>query len=289
MPIVLGLLSSVSYGTSDFLAGHVSRRTSPVAVATFSQAIGLVLMLAALPILSRTAVAREVLAWGAASGVLLAIGLVALYRGLARGRMSIVAPVAAVIGGTTPVLVGLGTGERLSTTALAGVIIALVALVLVTRRPGSPVPEAVPENPSWMTSMEVRGLPEAFLAGVAFGGFFVLFARAGESPGLWALLALRAGALGALILLTLATARRLRLDLSVAPTIVGIGLLELAGSLFFLLATRGGLLSIVAVLASLYPATTVALARVVLKERLTGGQAVGLGTAAVGVVLLSLG
>ncbi|MDQ3765788.1 MAG: DMT family transporter [Actinomycetota bacterium] len=285
MGIVLGLAAAIIYGAADFVGGLVSRRTNVLGVVLFSQLWGTAPLLAAVPFFDAT-VAGEDFAWGAAAGVAGAAGVVFLYRGLSLGRMTVVAPTTAVEAATIPVIFGLVGGERPTAVALAGVAVALPAVALVSSSPrGAP-------NDTGTRGGEGRlppGLPEALVAGLAFGLFFISLERTGSGSGLWPLVAARATAMLCVGAGALLTRRSLRPSPGTAAGIATAGTLDVLANVLYLLASRQGLLSLVAVLTSLYPASTVLLARVVLRERLWRVQAGGLFLAAVGVALIALG
>ncbi|MDQ3783824.1 MAG: DMT family transporter [Actinomycetota bacterium] len=286
MGIVLGLAAAIVYGAADFVGGLVSRRTNVLAVVLFSQLWGAVPLLAAVPFFG-AAVSGEDLVWGAAAGLAGAAGVVFLYRGLSIGRMTMVAPTTAVEAATIPVVFGLTGGERPSTVALAGVALALPAVALVSSSPRG-APEEGAGNGGGAGRMP-PGLAEALIAGLAFGLFFISLERTGSGSGLWPLVAARATALVSVGAIALLTRRTLRPSPGTAAGIATAGGLDALANILYLLASRHGLLSLVAVLTSLYPASTVLLARVVLRERLWRVQAGGLFLAAVGVALIALG
>ena len=278
MPIILGLGAALSYGAADFFGGTAARRVGPAAVVLFSQAIGLSAFLLFLPLYVSDHLTTRSAAWAGLSGLVGAVGVGLLYRGLAAGRMSVVAPISAVVGATVPVVVSLATGESPSAMQLAGVLVALVAVALVS---------ATPEREGGAGRR--RGLPEAFGAGLAFGIFFLTFNEAGDQGGVWPLVVARLASVTLFGAIALLGRRRVRFDRGVRLPIVATGLLDLGANLFFLLGSQRGLLSIVAVLTSLYPGTTVLLARVVLRERMTPLQSGGLVAALVGIALITAG
>lgn len=278
MAVVLGLASAIVYGASDFLGGLATKRSGAYAVVVWSQMAGLVVLAAAVAVTGEAMPPASDLAWGAAGGVGGGSGVVLLYRGLAIGRMAIVAPTAAVGAATIPVLAGLALGERPAPLALVGVMIAVAAIGLVSSS-GS-------DNRDVTGRRLPPGLLEGVGAGLGFALFFVCLARTTGQSDLWPLLAARvsiAVAAGA----GLAARTTLRPAPGALPRIAVLGVLDMVANLLYVMASRRGLLSIVAVLVSLYPASTVVLARFVLHERLTPLQLGGLGAAAVGVALIA--
>jgi drug/metabolite transporter (DMT)-like permease len=280
MAIVLGLAAALTYGAGDFVGGLVSRRAPLLSVVYLSQIAGSLLLVASVPLLVDSGPEGGALAWGGASGVAGATGVLFLYRGLATGRMSVVAPITSLEAAVVPVLWGLGTGERPPLVALCGVVVALVAVLLVAGfEPSAGVTEG--------RSRLAPGVREALAAGVAFGLFFILLDGAGDDTGLWPLVAGRTASFAVLSALVLLRRERIVATPGTRVPIVGAGLLDVAANLLYLLSTREGLLSIVAVLTSLYPASTILLARIVLGERMGRAQLAGLALAAVGVAMMA--
>ena len=301
MGFVLGLLSGITYGTADFIGGLASRRSSTLSVVVISQLAGLLVLLAVLPALPRATPAFSDLGWGLLAGLGGAAGISFLYQGLAVGRMSLVSPITAVIAALIPLAVGLALGERPASPALAGVALALVAVVLVssTEMPGEPASNAAPGLVGLNIVQEQRavirnwllqpGLTEAVLSGLGVGAFYVFLARSHAVAGLWPLACSRFTSMSAIAVLALATRRSLAPQAGSVVMIVCAGVIDMLANAQYLLATRYGLLSIVAVLASLYPASTVLLARIVLHERLNRVQLSGVICALAAIALIAAG
>ena len=281
MAVLLALASALTYGVGDFLGGLASRRAHALRV-----------LLVGMP--ASTVVALPVVAllggdpwggawrWGVPAGIAGGAGVALFFYALAVGRMSVVSPVTALTSSALPVVAGLALGESLSGVAALGVGLALVAVVLISREADETVDGArVPRG------ADVRGLGVALLAGSAFGVFFVLLDQAPADAGAWPALWGRLGALALVVVAAAATGRLGPPPLRWALVAVLSSSLDFAANVFFLLATREGQLVEVAVVAGLYPAGTVLLARVVLREHLAGWQLAGLALAAVGVVALA--
>ena len=284
MAILLGLAAALTYGAGDFVGGLVTRRAPLFSVVLLSQVAGTALLLVAVPFFVDSGPTAHALVWGGASGAAGATGVLFLYKGLAAGRMSVVAPITSVEAAVVPVVWGLAAGERPPVVALAGVVVALVAVVLVAGfQPG----EAVADAPAARAGRLAPGVAEALIAGVAFGAFFILLDEAGDATGLWPLVGGRTASLTILAVLVLARGERVAAAPDTRLPIVAAGALDVAANLLYLLATREGLLSIVAVLTSLYPASTILLARIVLGERMGRLQVAGLGLAVAGVVMMT--
>ena len=280
MSAFLALLSAASFGAGDFMGGLATRRSGvATTVVMWGHVLGLALLAALVPLFATDA-AGEDLAWGAAAGVVGAIGLVLLFRGFALGRMSVVAPITALGAAVVPVVFGLVTGERPPALAIVGSAVALVAIVLVSREEDVTVAE---------TPAQASGLVESLVAGVAFGVFFILVAETSSDSGLIPLVSARAASVTVLVAVTVVLRRRVRIDRTTTAFVVGSGVLDAVANALFLGAVRLGLLSIAAVLSSLYPAGTILLARTLLGERLTRGQVWGLAAGAVGVTMITLG
>lgn len=288
MAILLGLAAALTYGAGDFVGGLVTRRAPLFSVVLLSQVAGTALLFAAVPFFVESGPTAASLLWGGASGVAGVTGVLFLYKGLAAGRMSVVAPITSVEAAVVPVVWGLASGERPPIVALAGVLVALAAVVLVAGfDPGEAVEDEGGEARAFGGGRLAPGAVEALIAGVAFGGFFVLLDGAGDGTGLWPLVAGRTASLTILTVLVLARHERVVAAAGTRLPIAAAGVLDVAANLLYLLATREGLLSIVAVLTSLYPASTILLARIVLGERMGRLQVTGLGLAVAGVVMMT--
>ena len=277
--VVLALASALVYGTADFLGGLATRRASVFGVVLVSQLTGLAALLVLLPWLGGSATSAD-LAWGAAAGVAGASALAVFFTALARGTMSVVAPVTAVTAAALPVAVGLLGGERVGPWAAAGIGLALVAVVLVSAENGL----------GGLRSARSAGVLPALVAGTAFGTFFVLLDRTAEAAGLTPLVPARIASVLLVLVVAGIGRRSLRTGGGALPLVAASGVGDMAANALFLLATQaGGRLAVVGVLVSLYPVTTVVLAQVVLRERLVRAQLVGLLAAAAAVVLITGG
>ena len=286
MAALLALGSALWYGVSDFSGGLAARRSPAVAVVLVSNALSLALAGGAVGLLPGSAYSTRDLAWGTAAGAVGLLGVVLLYRGLAIGPMSVVAPLTAVLAAVVPVVVGTVRGDRPGPAAVTGIVVAIPAIAMVGREAGSAAAQA-----SGRTGIEPGALASALLAGVSFGGFYVLLAQTGGDGGAWPLVGQRAASVVILLALTGVALLRRRPAL---PRGVALRLALLAGvtdflaNLAFVLATHRGLLALVAVLSSLYPAATVVLARGILGERLSRTQVAGIGLAGLAVTLIAL-
>jgi uncharacterized membrane protein len=288
MAVVLGLLAAITYGSADFLGGLATKRNPAIRVALVSQIIGFAAYLVALPFLPEGRFTGEAWLWGGLAGLTGGLGLAFLYRGLAHGRMSVVAPITAVIAAVIPVAFGLLTGERPSALQLVGIALAIPAIALVSSVPHSSA------NPSAAgTTVRSRaaslGVFDALVSGIGIGLFFITLARPGEDTGVYPLVAARIASVSMFLVLVLVTRISFRPARGTVGIVAASGVIDVTANLLYLLGTREGLVSVVAVLTSLYPGATVALARVVVKERLSVTQLVGLGLALAGVASIAAG
>jgi drug/metabolite transporter (DMT)-like permease len=274
----LAVLSSITYGAADFLGGLATKRSSMFSVVVFFQSAGLILLLISLPFLPASSPTATDFAWGAASGLAGGIGVALLYRGLAIGVMSVVAPVTAVCAVIVPLVVGITLGERPTGLAIVGVLLAIAAIVLVSQTGHT-------EEGKRATT----GLPIAIASGIAIGIFLVFLKRTGPSAGLWPLIAARVVSVAFFTMAGLVLREKLMPRRESMPIVIGGGALDILANILYLLAVRRGLLSIVATLTSLYPASTIILARIVLRERLRLLQQAGVACAAVAIVLIVSG
>ncbi|AQZ61788.1 unnamed protein product [[Actinomadura] parvosata subsp. kistnae] len=274
--LLLALGSSLAYGCADFLGGLGARKAHVLRTVMIAAPASLAVELLLWPLLGASFGAGA-LAWGAASGVASAAAFALLYRTLAIGPMNVLSPITALVSAVLPVGVGLLQGEHLSAAGLAGLPLALVAVVLVSAGHGAGSARA-----------SRTALLLAFGAGAAIALQLVFLHQAPSDSGVAPLIVGRAVSSA----LTLAAAgllrRRLGPERPAYALSASAGVLDSLANLLFLLAARGGDLAVVAVIVALYPAGTVLLARGVLAERIGRGQLLGLGTAALAVTLLAL-
>ncbi len=280
--ILFALLSATLYGSADFLGGLASRRSSVMAVMIFSQLAGLITLLLMLPFLPTANATRTDFAWGALAGAALAMGLTLLYQGLATGKMSVVAPVTAVLAVVVSAAAGIVLGDRLSLSAFLGVALAITAIMLISQ-------DGAQKATREQGLGAAQGLAASLSAGVLIGVFFVALKQSGLASGLLPLVSARLAALALLGVVALCRRPPLRVGRDAVWLIVGGGALDIFANVLYLLATRLGMLTIAAALTSLYPASTILLARLVLGERLRRIQVTGLACAGLGVVLIGAG
>jgi drug/metabolite transporter (DMT)-like permease len=275
MGIVLGLAAALLYGSSDFAGGAAARRFGSLRV-TF---VGAVVATAGVWVLllafgSPGPTVRSV-GWGLVSGVAGDLGTLVLYRGLARGQMSVVGPVSAVGAAVVPVVAGIALGERPGLLALAGVGVSLPAIVLVAGS-GS------------VRGKLSAGLVEGIAAGVLFGVLFIGLAQAGKNAGLWPVAMEQSSTLVVTLAIALKSREPLRIPFRESGLAVLAGASGMAAAAAYFYATHFSMLAVAAVLVSLYPGVTVLLARVLLHERFGPAQRAGLGLCALAVVAIAL-
>jgi drug/metabolite transporter (DMT)-like permease len=286
--VVFGLASALSWGAGDFSGGLASKRAPVFAVITVGHAVGLALLVALIVALGETPPPLSSLAWGVAAGTSGALGLAALNRALAIGRMGLVAPLSAVLTAALPVLFGAATQGLPGVWKLVGFALALLGIWLIGGAE------------EWQGGRGGIGL--ALLAGCGFGAFFILIAQASQSAVFWPLAAARSASLTLALVVAFYQHRESRTEnqltvgsrflvlgsSSVLVSMLLSGALDVAGNAFFVLATKVGRLDIAAVLASLYPASTVLLAAILLGERISRPQALGIAAVLAAIALITV-
>ena len=283
MAVLLGLCVAITYGAADFLGGFASKRSTSDSVVALTQSIGFVVSLALVFIVGWDHVTGRDIGLSMASGAAQVLGVVLLYRGLASGRMGVVAPVSAVTSAMLPIGYGLATGEDPSALALFGVLLAVIAVAIVASEPDQRRDGEVEGEGSRRSALLL-----AIAAGLGFGTSFIFFGETDEASGFWPVVIARLTA-ATLVVTFILIARRPRLpDRSERPVAVAAGLLDTTANGLLLFAVRGEMLSLVAPVASLYPASTVVLARFVLHEPIGRQRLAGLALAAVGLVFIAI-
>lgn len=290
MSVLLAVCASALFGVADFLGGSSARRIQPTISSFASQVAGLVVLTTAAFVTGGLLLGPD-LALGALGGAIGAVSIWLFYRGLSLGAMSVVAPVSAVTSAVVPILVGVAIGESPAPVSWLGVALALPAVVLISREgtAGAENRQDEPIEERATPSSNRAGVTAGLLAGAGFGAFVTLLTRTSSESGIWPLVSARAVAslltLGAMaatgLIWKISRGRGLNLAL-------GAGVLDATSNVLILEAGRRGLLVLVGVIGSLYPATTVLLARVVLAEKLQRHQVLGLALAVVAIVLVAL-
>lgn len=274
MAVAYGLCSAIAWGAGDFSGGLATRRINVLLVVLWSQLIGAVVLVTLALVFGETVPAMATLMHGAMAGLVGAIGLAALYRGLAIGRMGIVAPISALTAAMIPVGFGVFLEGMPSTIQLAGFALAVAAIGMISYSRGE-------------GGIELQEWAHALAAGAGFGLFFVFIDRASGQAVLWPLVAARATSIPCMLTLVMLRKEMASPSKSHLLLLITVGLFDAAGNTFFALASRIGRLDISAVLASLYPASTVLLAWMILRERLLPRQWAGVAMAAAALVMIS--
>lgn len=284
MAALLALLSSLLWGSADFVGGTLSRRLPATVVVGASQAAGLVAITVVAALAGALGAPLGYLPWAVGAGLAGLIGLVCFYAALAAGTMGVVSPIAA-LGVVVPVVVGLARGERPGTLQLVGIAIAVAGVVLAS-------------GPELSGRAGARPLVLALIAAVGFGLALLFIAEGSQTSTLMTLVAMRATSVTVVAVGLAVVVRRsrrtsappgLHLDRQQLGLVTLVGLGDVAANLTFGMASTRGLVSVVAVLGSLYPVVTVLLARVVHAERLGRAQTIGVASALAGVVLIGVG
>ena len=271
--LLLAFASGVAWGAGDFLGGLKSRQLPVLNVLLASQLTGLLLIAAFVAIRGEGPPGGELLLWAPLSGVAGAMGLAAFYRGLAVGNMGVVAPIASTAA-VVPLVVGIADGERPAAIQYAGIALALVGVVLASREE---------------MGRTARGAGLALLSALGFGLFFVCMDRASDEDVAWAILANRTTSVTVLLAAFVFLGSRLAVRRPDASVLIAGGTLDIAANAMFAVASTKDFVSLVSVLASLYPITTVGLAAVVLGERPHRTAQVGVVLALCGVALIAAG
>ncbi len=273
-PILLGLLSALTWGAGDFNGGLAVKRSNPYGVIVVAHSLSLILLLLAAWMLGEPLPPLSDWLWGGASGFFGGIGLMLLYRALAEGRMSVAALVSAVVAAALPVLVGLLQDGYPGAWAVGGFALALAAGWLVSGGEG--------------LAVRFDDLRQPVFAGLTFGAFFIFLQRASRTALLWPLVAVRIVSVSSMLGYALLTRQNwLPKRESLLPVVLS-SLLDTLGNAFYALSARLGRLDVAAVLGALYPGATVVLAWTILKERISRWQAVGILLALLAIVLLTL-
>jgi drug/metabolite transporter (DMT)-like permease len=273
----LALCGALAWGLGDFLGGLAARRLALLVVLAVSQAIGLAGVTLWVLVAGDPFPGVPELLPAVGAGVAGVVGLGALYRGLAVGAMGIVAPISAA-GPLVPLLVDAAEGSVPGALQLVGVALVLTGIVALSREPGGPT-----------SGRFAAGAGLAILAAVSFGLFVVGIDAGADESAPWAVVAARSASMSVALVALLVTSTRLRVPRRSLPVLAGIGAFDTGANLLVALATTYGAAGIVAVLGSLYPVVTVALARIVLGEELSAGRRIAGGIAIAGAALVAVG
>jgi drug/metabolite transporter (DMT)-like permease len=273
--VVFGLAAATAWGAADFQGGLTSRRAPLLGVVLVSQLVGMALALVLALARGESLPLGADLAWSALSGLLGVAGILALYHGLAVGRMGVVAPVTGVLAATVPVLAGVVLEGVPPPGVLVGIGLAIAAVVLVSRVKGDGTGRS--------------GIELALAAGLALGLFTVAITRVSDDLVFGPLVVVRAVDAAVVLVVLLVTRHPVRLPRRVLPAVAVVGVLDMAGNAGLLFAEQTGSLAVASVLSSLYPVTTVLLAILLLREPVTRSHAGGIVLAFAAIVLIGLG
>jgi drug/metabolite transporter (DMT)-like permease len=324
LAVLLALAAAVGYGGSDYSAGLAARRASVVRVTMLAEVTSATLLLCVVPFISSQAPSLTSVLWGIAAGISGVAGAMALYLGFRHAAFSVASSVSAVGTAAFSVLAGVALGEKPGALSLAGIALALPAIVAVSapaRQPAAdattpgqpsggsrgvappgqhgqgPVTKARGPEPSGGSrgvappgqhpGRHAAGVGLGLAAGAGFGLFFIGLNEAGSGTDLWPIVISQVAAMVTVTCVAAATGD-LRLPPAGARRLsVLTGTISATGTAAFFLATHHGLLAVTAVITSLYPAVTILLARVLSGERLTALRIMGLSLAAVSVALIA--
>jgi drug/metabolite transporter (DMT)-like permease len=278
LSVAFGLLAAAFYGAADFCGGLAARRTAVFAVTVISQLSGFIVLVVLLAFTPWHLAWADVF-YGVLAGICAGGGLVLFYHALAIGRMGVVSPITAVLAAAVPVVASVLGGEHLALVQIAGMALALVAIVLISA--------SFEENEGGKREIATEGVREALLAGIIIGGFILFLSRTQLSSGLAILLPTRGASVLVILLAALAFKGQVRAGVRDLPLIIVCGVLDMSANALFLLSARSGYVAIAAVLTGLYPASTVVLASVVLREHLQPVQRWGVLLALAGVALIA--
>ena len=273
-PVAFGLTSAALWGAGDFCAGLATKRAHVYSIIISSQIVGVLLLVGLALAFGETLPPFAHLLLGGAGGLAGTLGLIALYRALAGGRMSVAAPVSAVVGAAVPVVIGAVVEGLPGALQLTGFGLALAAVWLLSRAGDA--------------SPQFRRLGLPLLAGLGFGVFFVLIGQVSDVAVLWPLVVARIASISILLAVATLSHQPRFVQREHLPVVVLVGVLEVGGNAFYALAGQAGRLDVAAVLSSLYPASTVLLARVVLQEHIGRAQLMGILAALAAIVLITV-
>jgi drug/metabolite transporter (DMT)-like permease len=274
VPILFGLLSALTWGAGDFNGGLAVKRSNPYGVVAVAHGLSLGLLLALITFLREPVPPLQDLLWGGAAGLTGGVGLLLLYRALAEGRMSVAAPVSALLAAAIPVFVGIVQAGNPGALALLGFLLALAAVWLVSGGEGF--------------KLHFNELRQPVIAGIAFGAFFICLQRASQTSLWWPLVAIRIVSVSSLLGYALLTRQPWTPKRESLLPIILSSVLDTLGNASYAMSARLGRLDVAAVLGSLYPGATVLLAWVFLKEHISRIQAIGILLALGAIVMLTI-
>jgi drug/metabolite transporter (DMT)-like permease len=278
IPILFGLSSALSWGAADFCGGLASRKAKPYQAVLLGEAVGLVLLLVAAIFFGEPPISWR--AWlmctiGGAMGVL---GLLLFFEALTRGQMTIAAPVSALTATILPVIVGSILEKFPGWLTFAGFALAGGAIWFISQ----------PEGSTQSLRVRLTDLALPLIAGIAFGVYLVLVEQGSQNHLLWPLITTRTAGTATMIIYALVGRKQILPQGNAWPFILLNGLLDVTGNGLYILAGQSGRMDVAAVLASLYPASTVLLAGLILHERMSRKQVMGVLTALAAIIMMTV-
>ncbi|MEL4306337.1 EamA family transporter [Methanococcoides sp. LMO-2] len=270
-----GLAAAATWGAADFSGGFATRRASVYSVVIITQAVGLVLLPFLAVYFSEDFPPMSGMFWGFVAGVSGSAGLLLLYHALSKGKMGVAAPISAVVTVGLPVIYSIFNEGLPAGYQIAGFVVAIAAMWMIS-------------STGEKNEIKRQDVVYPLLAGVGFGIFFISVDLFSESAVFWPLTVAKVSAVIVILGFALLKKSASLPSKSVLPVIIISGILDASGNLFFALASQAGRLDIATVVASLYPGSTVLLAWIVLKERLSSIQWIGVVLALAAIVLISL-
>ena len=279
LPIIYGLASALSWGAGDFTGGLAARKVGAYRSVFYAEVIGIIFLFIVISFSSESLPSARARFFAIIAGVVGTIGLMLLYHAMATGVMSIAAPVSALLAATLPVVIGIFTEGLPEFLTMLGFAFALFAV--------------------WMVSQGKDGVKDIFshlsdlklplIAGIGFGLYYILMDQATQDGGaFWHMLFARVGGISLILIYLIITRSSWKIDPTALPIISVNGILDLGGNFFFILASQAGRLDVSAVLSSLFPGATVVLAWIFLKERLTRNQWIGILSALIAIILMTI-
>ncbi|OQX64843.1 MAG: hypothetical protein B5M51_02400 [Anaerolinea sp. 4484_236] len=273
---LLGLTSALSWGTGDFAGGLASRKVGAYSAVMYGEAIGLIFLITALPFTHEPFPDSHTLKWSIAAGIVGTIALLAFFEAMRLGRLSIVAPLSALLGAVIPIIVGSFVDGLPQPIVFLAFGLALVAVVLISR-----------EKDEGETNTKNRYFYLSILAGIGFGLYFVFMHEASQELVIGPIITARTSGVIAIFLYLLLKRKSFRVESRSWHLLTINGLFDVGGNAFYILAGQAGRLDVSAVLASLYPGMTVFLAWLILKEKLQSSQWFGIALALVAIILMT--
>jgi drug/metabolite transporter (DMT)-like permease len=280
LSIIYGLLSALTWGAGDFTGGLASRKVGSYRSVFYAGIIGILFLSSVLLFIKEPIPNQHVIIFSALAGMAGTLGLILLYHAMSIGLMSIAAPVSALLAATIPVIFGAFTEGLPEPLTLIGFIFALFAVWMIS--------SADADIQNIFTHLADLKLP--LLAGMTFGFYFILvhYATDNSTATIWPLIISRVGGFLLIICYLIITKSSFKVEASSLPIISANGILDLAGNFFFILASRAGRLDVASVLSSLFPSATIFLAAIILKEKLTRNQWIGVLSALIAIVLMTI-